>query len=147
MSGSSVTLSGFAELEARLDPQRLMDQIQDIAEESLADGKRDMEASIKSRGTGKTWQKPWGGRAGSFPGRVDSGDMLDAVEGRVTRRTTTRVEGILGWPDGSPDYFRFQEAGFRHIMAGADVAGMMALRDASDSMRADLLERLERIEI
>lgn len=144
---SGVQLSGFDELSRRLNPQRLMDQIEKATEESLAEGKSDMRHSIETRGTGKTWQRAWNGRTGSYPGRVASGDMLNAVEGKITARRPEMIEGILGWADGSPDYFRYQNIGFRHVMAQTDVAGMRALRDASDLLRADLIERLGRIEL
>lgn len=146
MSGG-VQLSGFEALSARLDPQRLMDKIEKATQESLDNGKTDMQHSIETRGTGKTWQRTWNGRAGSYPGRVDSGDMLHAVEGKITSRHSASIEGILGWADGSPDYFRYQNIGFYHRMAQTDVAGMQALRDASESTRAELIARLEAIEL
>lgn len=144
---SGISMSGFEQLSARLNPTALVNKVEKAVDESLAEGKAEMRSNIETRGTGNTWSRPWGGRSGSYPGRVDSGDMLRDVDGKITTVNSHVVEGILGWEDGSPTYYGYQENGFYHVLAARDIEGMMALRDAVDGTRKDLIDRLGRIKL
>lgn len=141
-----VSERGTDALLSRLDPATLMGKAKQALTESLADGKNAMVHSIETRGTGREWQHPWGGRAGSMPGRDDTGEMKGAVEGPETVTDTgTRVTGYLGWAEGTPEYFRHQEYGFRNILTGTYVEEMRALRDATDQTTAELLPKLRKL--
>lgn len=122
-----------------------MDSAEKVLDTELERGKEEMQGMISSRGTGKTWSAYWQkrtGREGSFPGRVQSGDMRNSVEGRVTSRTDYEIEGVLGWAPGTPDYFAYQEEGFRHTLSGGMVPGMFALRDAGEQTKARVIAAL-----
>lgn len=104
-----------------------------------------MRNLIETRGTGKTWTKPWGGRSGSIPGRVDSGYMRDQARYEL-RRNGSVMTGVLGWTDNQEMYFIFQDEGFTHWLTGDDIKGMNALVDSGIWAREELLKRLmERI--
>ena len=126
----------------RLDPARLMRRVEQGMSRVLEGGKQDMRAYIEARGTGRTWQHPWGGRTGSYPGRVDSGDMLNDVEGRVVASDANGVTGVLGWAEGSPSYYRHQEHGFHNTLTDTDVEGMRAFADAEADTTEALLDEL-----
>lgn len=124
----------------------IMGEIEDALEESLNEGADEMRGMIESRGTGNQWSRPGpSGRTGSYPGRVDSGNMLNDVESQISDRGDNYVEGWLGWKDNSPLYYRLQENGFNHRLAGRDIPGMMALRDAAEETEKILEDKLRRI--
>lgn len=110
-------------------------EIGDLTIELAEMGEEKMREYIQTRGTNRTWSRPWpsrktpGRRAGSGPGRIDSGDMLEAV-GRKFQRGEKQSRAVFGWTKDFEDYFRYQEQGFVHFANGQKVAGMFALRDA-----------------
>lgn len=129
----SVTISGnFRTFPRRLEAARkgLRDCLDramiDAIEVGVAFGKN----AIETRGTGKTWQRPWHGRAGSYPGRVDTGEMLREFRGEVDI-ARTETTGKIGWTKEQLDYFIYQELGFQHL-SGEEIEGMFALRDAAN---------------
>lgn len=142
---ASFKFTGLEAIERRMNPQNTMDRIEAAVDDAAETGKQVMREAIETRGTGKTWKSPWFGRTGSYPGRVDQGDMLKDVIGRVTARTSTYVRGLVGWTKGSPLYYRLQNEGFRHVLTGESVEGMMALRDAGDAARRSLISNMEDI--
>lgn len=144
MARASAEFSGLDAL-SRIGSSSLLDQAEVALEDALDKGRSAMREAISTRGTGKNWEKPWGGRTGSYPGRVDSGDMLDDVDGKLLPRTPSTVSGQLGWENGSPFYYQLQEAGFTHTITGQDVEGMMALADAADIARRSLISDLQNI--
>lgn len=90
-------------------------------------GAQEMQANIEARGTEYSrFRAEILGRGTT--GRNDSGDMVNAVEWRVTS-FPTRVNAEVGWLDEYKKYFAFQEKGTAYIKA------MYALRDASSNMR------------
>lgn len=145
MAKAGAAISGLDALSRFSEARTILDKAEDAVEEALEVGKDAMREAIETRGTGRTWQKPRGGRTGSYPGRVDTGDMLDDVDGKMLPRTANTVSGQLGWDDGSPFYYQLQEAGFTHSTTGNEIEGMMALHDAADVAKRHLIESLERI--
>lgn len=141
----TVSFATLDDLESRMNPGKVLDRIEGEVEESTEKGRQVMREAIETRGTGKTWKTPWFGRSGSFPGRVDQGDMLKDVKGEVTQRTKRAVTGMVGWDENSPLYYRLQDNGFRHVLTGEDVEGMMALRDASEVAKRALISGVEDI--
>lgn len=131
------------------DTDRMAKRIEELAYqaaiESFDEGAKKMKEFIRERGTGKTWSKPRGGRAGSQPGRVDSGDMVDAVAFQVVRNGQN-VTATLGWVDEKEPYFAYQDdpSGFVHWISGEQIKGMGALLDAGVFTRRELLDRLAR---
>ncbi|AXC36271.1 hypothetical protein SEA_MUSETTA_49 [Microbacterium phage Musetta] len=145
MAKASANISGLDALSRVADGKQVLDFAEEALEESLEIGKEAMREAIETRGTGRTWERPRGGRAGSYPGRVDRGDMLDDVDGKLLSRTTTTVSGQLGWDDGSPFYYSLQEGGFTHSITGEEIEGMMALHDAAEVAKRHLIQELEQI--
>lgn len=142
-----VQVSGGNDLESRLDPGRFMKRVEVVMNDVLEDGANQMQSNIETRGTGREWTRPWGpnGRTGSYPGRVDTGQMVREVQGEVIASDSNGVTGVLGWPENSPDYYRLQEHGFYHVLTQEDVEGMRALADAVDETTPRLIERLTQI--
>lgn len=143
-----MTMTGADAFLARLDPSRLMSEAESALSQSLEDGKSAMVGFIETRGTGREWKHTWGNnpRAGSFPGRDDTGTMKSAVQGPETvERNKDTVTGSLGWADGSPEYYQHQEYGFRNVLTGTYVEEMRALRDAAEQTTAELLPRLRKL--
>lgn len=144
MASVTIKISGLAGLE-RLANFDMKGALAESVETALEAGEQAMKEAISTRGTGKTWSHPWYGRTGSMPGRVDQGDMLDDVRGILTKKTKREAAGNLGWDEGSPDYYRYQEEGFDHILTNETVEGMFALRDARDITENVLRSELEDI--
>lgn len=125
-----------------------MRKVEDGVDEAMDDagisGKELGRYYIETRGTGKTWAYPRNGREGSRPGRVDTGKMRDAFGFRKTTQGGSRQLRV-GWVTGTrEDYFKFQEGGFDHVMAGVHVEGMYALQDATEEAFKVLAEELKR---
>ena len=142
-----VRVSGNEQVVRSLDPARLMQRVETVMNDVLGEGAERMQGYIETRGTGKRWTHPWGpnGRTGSSPGRVDTGQMIREVQGEVIASDNNGVTGVLGWPEGSPEYFRHQEHGFNHVLTGEDVEEMRALRDAADATTPELMDELTKI--
>lgn len=98
---------------------------------AMQEGVKFGKNAIETRGTGRTWERQWGGRVGSFPGRVDTGEMRDEFRGEVDIKRVETI-GKLGWTREQLDYFLYQELGFTHNLTNEEVEGMYALRDAAD---------------
>lgn len=131
-------------LRAKLDFRRCVDS---AMVKAIGEGVDYGKNVIETRGTGKTWQKPWGGRVGSYPGRVDTGEMLEEFRGEVDINRAETV-GKLGWTREQLGYFLAQELGFTHNITNEEVEGMYALRDAADEtwdiLRAECRSCLEK---
>lgn len=145
MASAKASFSGLDSLTKLQDRAPLMDRAQEALENALEKGEEAMKEMVATRGTGKTWSHPWRGREGSYPGRVDTGNMQKEVRGEITERTPRRVAGNLGWDENSADYIRLQDNGFRHVLAGEDVEGMMALRDGAEIAKNSLISDLQDI--
>jgi hypothetical protein len=120
--------------------------LEDMQIELAEIGKEKMVEYIETRGTGNRWIKPMRAkergligslRPGSFPGRVNTGRMRDAVRVKL-ERGNKRVTAGFGWidaPSGDEKYFRAQEYGMKPnqrqgFRPSVDIPGMFALRDA-----------------
>lgn len=140
-----MTVTGLDAFERRFNPKSTMDRVEAAMDSATESGREAMREAVETRGTGNTWSHPWGDRTGSFPGRVDTGHMLDEVQGEVTERTKHSVTGMVGWKGDSEAYIAFQDQGFRHVLTGQYVEGMRALRDGSEVAKTALLSDLEEI--
>ena len=125
---------------------------EDLQIELATAGEEKMKELIETGGTGNRWSKPYRAkynpargdlRAGSFPGRVNTGNMRDSV-GRRFERGQTKTFAAFGWIRNREDYFLFQEYGYTHAQAGVEVKGMFALRDARRYVVRQVLPRLIR---
>jgi hypothetical protein len=110
-------------------------EIGDLTIELAEMGAEKMREYIQTRGTNRTWSRPWpsrktpGRRAGSGPGRIDSGDMLKGVD-RKFQRGQKQSRAVFGWGQNFEEYFRYQEEEFVHFRSLKKVVGMFALRDS-----------------
>ena len=137
------TIGDHKSILDRLDQGRFNQFARQALGRDLGEGKAQMVQNIETRGTGKTWEHAWGpnGRAASTPGRDDTGQMKGAVEGPETvSGLPNGASGFLGWPEGSPEYFRHQENGFYNVLIGVDVTEMRALRDAADETTTEVIQ-------
>lgn len=146
MANFGVNISGLDDL-LRIERINLPDQFEDAMTKAMDAGQAALKEAVSTRGTGEKWSRPWGanGRQGSFPGRVDRGNMLREAKGEVTGKTAHSVDGELGWPEDSPEYIAYQDQGFYHVLADRDIEGMMALRDASELAERVLQEEIENV--
>lgn len=130
----SMTISGnFRTFPRRLETARkgFRQCIDQAMVKAIETGVEFGKNAIETRGTGKTWQRPWHGRVGSYPGRVDTGEMLREFRGEV-EVGRTETTGKLGWTKEQLTYFVAQELGYSHNITGDEIEGMFALRDAAD---------------
>jgi hypothetical protein len=146
MASASVSIGNLDQL-LRLGNVNLTDEFEKAMDTSMQAGEQAMKEAIATRGTGKTWSHPWGrsGRTGSFPGRVDSGDMQNDAQGKVTQVQANYVEGVLGWDDNSPMYYALQDQGFTHVITNEDIEGMSALRDSAEVAERVLMQEIDGI--
>jgi hypothetical protein len=120
---------------------------QDLQMELAEAGRDEMVRLIETRGTNIRWEKKWKGRKSgtykqiSSPGRIDSGDMRDAVGVRF-ERGAQQTNAAFGWIRNFENYFGYQDQGFYHVKANRMVEGMFALRDARQYVRTQVLPRL-----
>lgn len=135
---------------AILDLQNMANATPAILEEmqiELAEaGAEKMIELVERRGTGKEWTSfmkakeiPASGieRKASFPGRVNTGKMRDAIRARF-ESGGRKIISSFGWIDNVEPYFYAQEygtsaLGFRKPSgnpAKDNITGMFALRDA-----------------
>lgn len=148
---AKVTVHGFTALAHRVQRwgvQAMMDEVVATVADTLVD---DMRQTVSSTATGKDWVtdsqgrtlsqmfNPASKRYGSHDGRIDSGNMFDKIRASQKVLNNTEVVYEVGWPEGSPEYFRAQEYGFRHWITGQHIQGMNALASAKD-IGADLLQ-------
>lgn len=71
-------------------------------------------------------------RGGNGPGRVNTGNMYNAVSSRARERKDG-FSLFVGWADGRPGYSIFQELGTRN-----GVVGMNAIQQAEEFMLSQL---------
>lgn len=91
-------------------------------------GKNTMQYNIETRGTAKSGKR----------GRVETGDMLEFVDGRVAGGGD-KIVGEFGWLDRSPSYSLFQEYGTQFIQP------MMALQDSFDDAKVEFVARFDKL--
>lgn len=146
MATFGVNISGLDDL-LRIQRINIPDEFENAMEVAMEEGEKALKDAINTRGTGETWSRPWGRneRTGSYPGRVDSGEMLSKATGRVTDKDAHSVDGVLGWPEDSEEYIAYQDQGFYHVIADKDIEGMMALRDSAELAERVLVTEIENI--
>lgn len=132
--------------------------VEEAGEQVLSDaaerGAEYVRYLISTRGTGRTWSGDWSrfpngwpGRTGSTPGRVASGEMLDAVDswvssGGSSKDSKTRM--AFGFTRARQAYFLSQEGGFKHNITGESIEGMHAISDANEFIRQQIEDELPR---
>lgn len=124
-----------------------------VLEEMMIEGADLMRDIIETSGTGSQWtheypNPPWAhghnGRTGSIGGRVASGDMVNALDAKVSR-SSKGAKGTFGWTDWREDYFVMQDRGFTHKEAHRKIKGMFALQDARSMITKLLSRELQRV--
>lgn len=93
-------------------------------QENMKDGEEITQTFIATRGTEKSGKQ----------GRIDTGDMLDAVSSEAKLQNQDEAIGRFGWLKEKPFYAEYQEAGTRYI------APMYALSDAAEIVKDQLLK-------
>jgi hypothetical protein len=83
-------------------------------------------------------------------GRIRTGDMFNSIDAEMESIGGGRVRGNFGFIDDAPDYTIFQEYGTRGGRAGSSAGGtgipaMLAFAKAQNDIRADLAERVSKI--
>lgn len=146
MATFGVDIRGLDDL-LRIERINLPDEFEEAMTKAMDAGQAGLKDAINTRGTGEKWSRPWGasGREGSYPGRVDQGNMLALAKGEVTGKDAHSVDGELGWPEDSEEYIAYQDQGFYHVIANKDIEGMMALRDAAELAERVLVDEIESI--
>lgn len=150
---------GFKRLEERFTDAELLPVVEVAMEEAVAAGLDAAKDKVDSSGDpGATWPNPqpsyWvhsGQKPGPTQERVDTGNMRNALDSRVTISGKGTVRGEVGWIHGSEDYFLYQEYGFDHVIptkfgyiTNKHVEGMHALRDAKLVTEDIFIDRVER---
>lgn len=93
----------------------------EIAEAGAQQGARKAQALTRSR-PGKKTRKP---------GRVEFGDMADAIRFRRVSSTLSQIRAQYGFVDAYDDYMVYQTVtGFTHYLSGEYIAPTFALRDS-----------------
>ena len=135
-AGAYVDITGFARVLSKLENVSEQ-ELEELTTEAANYGADRMSEYISTRGTDNLWEKPWNGKIGSFVGRVTTGTMLSSVGARG-EQGPSQSRAAFGWIRNVQDYFKYQENGFYHVLAGYKVEPMFALRDA----RLDVLKKL-----
>lgn len=113
---------------------RIEDGAQEVMQDVMDDAAYLMADYISTRGTAKSGK----------PGRIETKQMHNDVDSRVTSFGEGRVRGTFGWINRKEDYYGLQEGGFDHI-GGTSVEGMYALRDAADWAFKQYQEDIRRV--
>jgi hypothetical protein len=135
-SSRYVAVDGFNSILGNLE-NAISAEVEELAAEAANFGADKMSEYISSRGTGNLWERPWGGKAGSFIGRVTTGEMLNSVQARA-ERGPDQARASFGWLRNVKDYFKYQEEGFYHVLSRIRIEPMFALRDARRDVVAEL---------
>lgn len=114
--------------------RRKIDAIQEAVEEASESGKNISRHHIETRGTAKSGKR----------GRIETRQMLNAVDNDTPVRTNKSITSRFGWIKEFEDYFGYQERGFNHVN-GQSVEGMYAITDAGEEVSQDLFEEIEKI--
>lgn len=125
---------------------RIRDEVVSLITDVTEHAEQVIENVVETSGTNRTWSSPWpsrgggGRRAGSGPGRIETGEMFRAVSSNV-EETDSKVVGTAGWVNGGPEYLQWQEDGFRHYISGEMIEGMKSLDVAFEDGKEMLLAR------
>lgn len=140
----SVKMTGFDRIERRFDEQRLLKEVEVAMRRAVEKGAESMVNTVETSGTNRVWSSPWFGRAGSGPGRIDTGEMLEGIDSDA-KRTRNSVTGEFGWLKESPYWWLYQEYGFEHYISHEIIKGMESLEKADNEVFQDLLDELNDI--
>lgn len=151
MAKASMSVTGMEVLLSRTNPSRIIQKMSEVMRSTVDFAKEVQIDAIETSGTSNSWDDDWGhwphghpGRTASDRGRVASGQMRDAVKANVIVGNDF-VVGEVGWLEGTPEYARYQELGFRHAIAQKDIPGMESLREAEEQGTDELLSEAERV--
>lgn len=113
------------------------DLIEMIVKDASLLGKARMIQILEAAHTSTGYDRVASG--GNGPGRIDSGDMRDAIDSE-TFKTSDGARGHFGWIDDVLDYYVYQELGSDAF--NVNFEGMKALQgayiEAREKMLADL---------
>lgn len=106
--------------------------LEEVADEIAKGGETSVKGFIETRGTPKSGKR----------GRIETGEMRDAVSHRTTKVARSQHRAEFGWIDKTPGWAVYQEHGFTHVNGGK-VAGMYSLSDASEIAREEARRKLK----
>lgn len=115
----------FILVEKRIQqtPEQLLSCFEKAVKRALDLGKDIMVDRVDTSGTGIDGRR----------GRVVTGEMRDEISVQQYSKPN-KVGGFVGWIEGTPEYARWQELGFRHYISGEMVEGMRALLSAKEEV-------------
>lgn len=114
--------------------RRIVDAVSDATELGEREMRRIVETSITRTGEERAAR-------GGHPGRVDSGDMLDAIDKTVAPNSDfSEVRGSFGWLTDLQPYYLWQEMGDDEF--NVHFQGMKALDGSFITAREELFKRL-----
>lgn len=126
--GSANSFQGLPELILKRLRARMQEAMEEVIQQAVMDMKRFTETR-PSANSGKS-------------GRVDTGEMLNAIAGRVLNEGADRIVGEFGFLDRQELYYALQTSlGFQHIN-GAFIDPTYAQRDAQVAAIERLLSKL-----
>jgi len=105
----------------------------EVAATAAQEGKEITRDLIETSGTVKSGKR----------GRIETGAMRDAVDGKDRRVSATEAEARWGWLTGAPEYAGLQEHGFAHV-GGVTVDGMYSLDSSKDDVMAHVRDEVKR---
>ena len=107
---------------------------EEVLRDAMDDGAYLMADLISTLGTAKSGK----------PGRIETKQMHNDVDSKVSTFGVGKVRGTFGWIKRKEDYYAFQEGGFEHS-PGVTVEGMYALRDAADRALRQFKEDMDEV--
>ena len=130
---------------------QMADNLRNMIEKELDDagevGAQEGQRFIREdAGTGNTWLFPWSdGRTGSYPGRVNTGNMASAMDYKITQ--SPEVDLDIGWVRIWEEYFSAQESGFTNggSRAGKVVEGMGVMAHLTTYIRSAVDGAIDRV--
>lgn len=111
--------------------KRILTEVQAAMDDVVVEAAAKMREFISTRGLENS--------AGA--GRIQTGNMLNAVDSKVTVGGET-IEGTFGWLEGGEIYFLAQEEG-AVLWNGGVIAPMLALYDAGQWAIQEFINRLQ----
>lgn len=138
-------ITGFDKLEDKFRENYITQEMKFAMEDTVEFTKNVIVDTIENTGTDKMWSRPWFGRTGTGRARVDTGAMRDSVDTDVNVVRNGIVEGRVGWLEGTPEYAKYQEFGFRHWITGEVIEGMHALREGAEQGTEEAVRLLDNV--
>jgi hypothetical protein len=127
--GSGARFEGIPEIILEAYKKKLDDAMDEV----IAQAVYDMRAFTATRPSAKSGKG----------GRIDTSDMLNAIDGEVLWDSVDRLVGRFGFTDRQELYFMWQTTtGFRHYKSGEFIEPTFALRDAAVAAVQNLLGRM-----